>query len=136
MWRVLNTGATNPLGQSVSYQLRAAGNAVSLLDPDSYPQSRAAFTNYHLWVTPYADGERYAAGKYPNQHAGGAGLPDWTSKDRPIQNTDIVLWYTLGMHHAVRNEDWPIMPTLHHEFELRPFDFFGNNPTISDPAGR
>jgi Cu2+-containing amine oxidase len=32
----------------------------------------------------------------------------------------------------VRTEDWPIMPTVHNEFELRPFDFFGHNPTITD----
>jgi len=136
MWRVLNTAVRNAQGQSVSYQLRPGKNAVSLLNQDSYPQRRAAFTNYHLWVTPYAAGERYAAGNYPNQHAGGAGLPDWTSDDRPVRNTDIVLWYTLGMHHAVRTEDWPIMPVLHHEFELRPFDFFDHNPAITSDKGR
>ena len=136
IWRVLNTEVKNPLGHSVSYQLRPGGNAVSLLDRDSFPQRRAAFTNHHLWVTPYAVGERYAAGDYPNQHAGGAGLPDWTRDDRPVRNTDIVLWYTVGMHHAVRTEDWPIMPTLHKEFELRPFDFFGHNPTITDDPAR
>jgi primary-amine oxidase len=131
IWRVMNTEVSNSVGQSVSYQLRPVGNSVSLLATDSYPQRRAAFTNYHLWVTPYAAEERFAAGDYPNQHPGGAGLPDWTSEDRSIENTDIVLWYTLGMHHAVRSEDWPIMPTLHHEFELRPFDFFDHNPTIT-----
>jgi primary-amine oxidase len=136
IWRVLNTGAKNAHGQHVSYQLRPGGNAVSLLDRASFPQRRAAFTNHHLWVTPYARDERYAAGKYPNQHAGGAGLPDWTSEDRPVQNTDIVLWYTVGMHHAVRTEDWPIMPVLHHEFELRPFDYFDHNPSITDDTGK
>ena len=136
IWRVLNTGVKNAQGQYVSYQLRAGSNAVSLLDRASFPQRRAAFTNHHLWVTPYARSERYAAGKYPNQHAGGAGLPDWTSENRPVQNTDIVLWYTLGMHHAVRTEDWPIMPVLHHEFELRPFDYFDHNPSITGITGQ
>lgn len=136
MWRVLNAGINNSQGQSVSYQLRPAGNAVSLLDPDSFPQRRAAFTNHHLWVTPYAAGERYAAGNYPNQHSGGAGLPDWTSNNRSVRDTDIVLWYTLGMHHVVRTEDWPVMPVLHHEFELRPFDFFDHNPFITNDNGR
>lgn len=134
IWRVANSSLTNPLGHSVSYQLKPGRNAVSLLDQDDFPQRRAAFTNHHLWVTPYAAGERYAAGDYPNQHPGGAGLPEWTRQDRSVRNTDIVLWYTLGMHHAVRTEDWPIMPTVHNEFELRPFDFFGHNPTITDDA--
>ena len=37
--------------------------------------------------------------------------------------TDVVLWYTFGMHHMVRAEEWPVMPVLWHEFALRPFDF-------------
>ena len=36
---------------------------------------RGGFASKHLWVTPYAEEERYATGNYPNQHAGGDGLP-------------------------------------------------------------
>ena len=61
------------------------------------------------------------------------GLPDWTSEDRDIENTDIVLWYTFGMHHMVRAEDWPVMPVLWHGFEIRPFDFFDRNPALDLP---
>ena len=38
-----------------------------------------------------------------------------------------------GMHHVVRAEDWPVMPVLWHEFELRPFDFFDHNPAMDLP---
>ena len=34
------------------------------------------FMTKHLWVTRYDPRERYAAGDYPNQHPGGAGLPE------------------------------------------------------------
>jgi primary-amine oxidase len=61
------------------------------------------------------------------------GLPAWTSQDRIIENTDIVLWYTFGMHHMVRAEDWPVMPVLWHGFEIRPFDFFDGNPALDLP---
>lgn len=45
----------------------------------------------------------------------------------------MVLWYTGGMHHVVRAEDWPVMPVVTHSFELRPFDFFGENPALRAP---
>ncbi|MCY3971487.1 MAG: hypothetical protein OXG74_16275, partial [Acidobacteria bacterium] len=60
-------------------------------------------------------------------------LPEWTEADRPIQDTDIVLWHTVGMHHLPRAEDWPVMPVLWHGFELRPFDFFDRNPALDLP---
>ena len=130
LWRVINPNVLGPVGYPVSYQLKPATNAVSLLSPDDFPQLRAGFTDFHLWVTPYSAQERYAAGTYPNQSKGGAGLPDWTSANRPIQNTDLVLWDTLGFHHVVRAEDWFIQPTAWSGFELRPFDFFQRNPAL------
>ena len=43
--------------------------------PDSSVGRRAGFAQHNLWVTPYRRDERRAAGEYPNQHAGGDGLP-------------------------------------------------------------
>lgn len=133
LWRVVNPDIPGPLGYPASYQLKPKTNAISLLAEDDFPQRRAAFTTAHLWVTPYHPQERYAAGTYPNQSRGGDGLPAWTSADRPIRNTDIVLWYTLGFHHVVRAEDWPVLPTTWHAFELKPFDFFERNPALDLP---
>jgi primary-amine oxidase len=84
-----------------------------------------------LWVTPYRADERYAAGDYPTRSLAGKGLPEWTEANRSIENTDLVLWYTIGMHHVVRAEDWPVMPVLWHDFKLRPFDFFDRNPALN-----
>jgi primary-amine oxidase len=133
IWRVINPNVKGPLGYPVSYQLRYEANAVSLLSPTDFPQRRAGFTNFHLWVTPYKADERYAGGMYPNESKGGDGLPNWTRANRPIVNTDIVLWYTLGFHHMVRAEDWPVLPTVWTQFELRPFDFFDRNPALDLP---
>ena len=133
IWRVVNSSVKNPLGYPVSYELMPQENAMSLMLPDDYPQLRAGFTDYQVWVTPYDDKERYAAGDYPMQSHGGDGLPAWTKKNRAIENTDIVLWYTMGFHHVPHSEDWPVMPTIWHAFELRPVNFFANNPALDLP---
>ncbi len=134
LWRVINPNVQGSIGNPVSYELKPGSNTISLLSPDDLPQQRAGFTDHHIWVTPYDSQERYAAGTYPNQSAGGEGLPTWTSANRPIENTDLVLWYTLGFHHAPRAEDWPVTPTIWNEFELRPFDFFDRNPALDLPV--
>ncbi len=133
LWRFVNPAVKGPLGYPTSYQIRPGHSADAMLDKDDYPQRRAGFTEHALWVTPYRPEELYAAGDYPTQSRGGDGLPAWTAGNRSIENTDIVAWYTFGMHHVVRAEDWPVMPTVWHEFELRPFDFFARNPALDLP---
>jgi primary-amine oxidase len=134
LWRVINPAIDNYLGYPVSYQIVPGSNAVSLMDPDDYPQLRAGFIDHHLWVTPYSPNERFAAGLYPTLSEPGQGLPAWTGANRPIADTDIVVWYTVGFHHVPRAEDWPVMPTVTKSFELRPYDFFDRNPALDLPA--
>ena len=133
IWRVVNPNVKSTLGYPVGYELMPEENAMSLLVPEDYPQQRAGFTDYQVWVTPYDEKERYAAGDYPMQSKGGDGLPTWTKKNREIENTDIVLWYTMGFHHVPHAEDWPVMPTIWHEFELRPVNFFSHNAALDLP---
>ena len=136
-WLVVNPDISNALGQPVGYKLVPGGNVVPFAHEDSSFIRRAGFTTRHLWVTPFAPDERFPAGDYPSQHPGGAGLPEWTKADRPIENTDIVLWYTLGSHHIPRPEDWPVMPVERAGFALRPFGFFDANPAldVAPPGG-
>jgi len=46
----------------------------------------------------------------------------------------VVVWYTFGAHHVVRPEDWPVMPVMWHEFVIRPYDFFSQNPVLTLPS--
>ena len=133
IWRVINPSVKGAFGYPVGYEIMPGDNAMSLLAPDDPPQQRAGFTDYQLWVTPYAAEERYAAGDYPNQSKPGEGLPAWTKANRAIENTDIVVWYTMGFHHVPHAEDWPVMPTVWHEFELRPYNFFNRNAALDLP---
>jgi primary-amine oxidase len=133
LWRVTSGGATNHVGYPTSYQLLPGMSAMTLLSPDDYPRRRAGFIDHQLWTTPYRYEERFAAGSHPTLSEPGQGLPAWTREDRAIEATDVVLWHTLGMHHVVRAEDWPVMPVMWHSFELRPFDFFDRNPALDLP---
>jgi primary-amine oxidase len=132
-WRVLSTTRRNHVGYPTSYQLMPGMAINTLLTSDDYPRRRAGFIDHQLWVTSYSPQERYAAGDYPTLSTPGQGLPAWTKANRQIEQSDIVLWYTTGMHHVVRAEDWPVMPVLWHSFELRPFDFFDRNPALDLP---
>ena len=133
LWRVVSASRTNHVGYPTSYQLMPGMTGMTLLSEDDPPRQRAGFINHHLWVTPYDSGERYAAGDYPTLSTPGQGLPAWTKANRGIEQTDIVLWHTIAMHHMVRAEDWPVMPVMWHSFELRPFDFFDRNPALDLP---
>src|SRR5213078_3762745 len=92
----------NAMGEPVGYRLMPHGNVGCFAAPTSSIAKRAAFMTKHLWVTPFTEGEMHAAGDYPNQHPVGDGLPKWTADDRPIEETDLVVWYTLGTHHQPR----------------------------------
>ena len=133
-WKVTNPDVTNRLGQPVGYKLLPMMSTPTLLArPDSPIGRRAGFAHHNLWVTPFAADERRAAGEYPNQHAGGDGLPAWTAADRDLVDTDVVLWYTFGVTHIPRPEDWPVMPVEWTGFMLQPVGFFDRNPALDVP---
>ncbi len=134
-WRIVNPTATNRLGQPVGYRLLPTMSTPTMLaQPESSVAQRAGFGRYNLWVTPFDREERRAAGEFPNQHAGGDGLPRWTSADRPIESRDVVCWYSFGVTHFVRPEDWPVMPVEYTGFVLSPFGFFDRNPALDVPV--
>jgi primary-amine oxidase len=135
VWRIVNPSVKNPFGWPVGYEIEGHG-AMSLMSPDDYMRRRAGFVDHTLWVTPYAPTELYAAGDYPSNSVAGLGLPEWTAANRPIANTDVVAWLTLGFHHVPRPEDWPVMPVAWHSFALRPVGFFARSPAIDIPRHR
>jgi primary-amine oxidase len=133
-WKVANPHVTNGLGQPVAYKLVPTMSTPTLLaHPDSSVGKRAGFAQQNLWVTPFSPDERRAAGEHPNQHEGGDGLPKWSAQDRNLVDTDIVLWYTFGVTHFVRPEDWPVMPVEYAGFLLTPNGFFDRNPALDLP---
>lgn len=132
-WKIVNPSRKNHVGEPVGYRFMPGDNAVPLASADAWWRRRAGFVNHHVWVTPYREDERFAAGEYPNQSSGGDGLPKWTEQDRPIENTDAVFWYTMGHTHIPRPEDYPVMPTAYIGFLLKPSGFFTQNPANDVP---
>ena len=136
MWMFINPKVKGRLGYPTGYEIMPGTTAKSLLSPDDPPQKLGAFSEHQFWVTPNDPSERYAAGVYPTSSKAPDGLATWTKANRPIENTDLVGWYTLGFHHMPRVEDWPVMPTMWHEFEIRPFNFFEASPVLDLPKAQ
>jgi primary-amine oxidase len=130
-WRISNPEMHNAYGQATAYKLIPTMATPTLFAHEtSNVGQRAGFARHNLWVTPYSPHERRAGGEYPNQHPGGDGLPAWTAANRNLVNEDLVVWYSFGVTHVPRPEDWPVMPVEYSGFLLSPFGFFDRNPSL------
>lgn len=132
-WKVTNPSKVNELGSPVAYKLVPKDVVPVMVQEGSYIYDRARFLQHNLWVTKYDPAERFAAGDYMYQSADVQGLPVYAADDEPLENADVVLWYTLGAHHVVRPEDWPVMPCAYTGFHLKPIGFFDGNPALDLP---
>lgn len=127
-WKIVNHNRKNRVGEPVAYKFMAGDNCLPFASKNAWWRKRAGFVEHHVWVTPFDEAEYFAAGDYPNQSKGGDGLIKWTAADRPIADTDIVFWYTMGHTHIPRPEDYPVMPAAYIGFLLKPLGFFDENP--------
>ncbi|HET9967458.1 MAG TPA: primary-amine oxidase [Streptosporangiaceae bacterium] len=132
-WKIINNNMTNGLGTPTGYKLVPSAAFPPLIDSASPAYRRAEVIGHTLWVTPYSADERWPCGDFPVQSAHDTGLAEWTKADRPIENTDVVLWYVFGIHHITRPEDWPVMPSDIVSFWLKPAGFFDRNPALDVP---
>ena len=131
-WKVVNPHRRNRLGVPVGYKLLPGATPVLLADGASKVAARAGFARHNLWVTRFDEAQLHAAGDHTNLYEGG-GLPAWSAADRAIEDTDVVLWHTLGVTHLPRPEDWPVMPVEYCGFRLAPAGFFDRNPALDLP---
>jgi primary-amine oxidase len=132
-WKIINPGMTNWVGKPTGYKIEAGSAVRPYTDPDSPSGRRGRFIQHQLWVTSFDAEERFPAGEFVNQSKGEEGLPSWTRRDRSVENTDIVIWHSFGVHHLPRPEDHPVQPCVVCGFKLMPSGFFDQNPVIDLP---
>lgn len=132
-WTVVNQNKRNAAGYPVGYTLMPADNAMPYAAPDSWVRKRSSFTNAAFWATPFDPNQMHAAGFYVNQSRGKDGLQSWVQAKRPIENKDVVIWYTMGITHIPRPEEFPIMNVHKAGFMLVPNCFFDENPAMGLP---
>ena len=131
---MVNENVTNQLGKPVGYKLLPQGSSTMYAPEDSLHAQRGGFARHNLWVTPYSPDELDAAGGvFTNLHSGANGLHAYAAANRSIEDTDVVVWHTLGVTHVPRPEDWPVMPVEYAGFTLAPTGFFDRNPSLDVP---
>lgn len=133
-WLVTSADKTSAFGEPTGYKIEPGAYSAPLWQEGSQQAARGGFATKQLWGTAYDPSQRYAAGQYVAQNPGGDGLPAYTAGNRSLVDSDLVVWYTMGAHHIVRPEDWPVMPASKVSVHLKPFGFFDGNPMLDLPA--
>ncbi len=130
MFAVFNPNTSNAVGNRPGYQIVPLSHATMVLHQSEPSVRRGEFVRHDFWVTPFNPKELFAGGDYVFQSKGGGGLPAWSAHNRRVENRDIVVWHTVGMHHLTRAEDIPVMNVNWKGFRLRPLNFFDRNPAL------
>jgi primary-amine oxidase len=139
-WDIVNPNSINPSAKKpVGFKILNTSCPPLLAKPGSVVYKRAAFARKALWVVPYRDYELFPAGNYVCQSTGRENHPDnqtvfdWSQRNEPIENTDIVCYIQFGLTHFPRTEDFPIMPAEPVSVMLRASNFFEKNPGLWVP---
>jgi primary-amine oxidase len=127
-WTIYNPSALRRGRRPAGYTVMPMANTATIFSR-AREREPVAFTFHHLWVTPYRDGELYAAGAYPNQ--AGRSYADTLhsyADNSSIYNEDVVVWYSMGDTHVPRPEDFPLMSSKRLSVTFHPDGFFERNP--------
>lgn len=129
-WKVINPNKQNSVGKPTAYKILPTHPVTPMVHPDSPSGKRANYNQNHLWVTARDPEQRFPTGEFANRSDGTDGLSSFVLKNRPLVNTNLVVWHTFGINHIVRTEDFPVQPVVTCGFMMMPTGFFNVNPGI------
>ncbi|KAG8744999.1 hypothetical protein FRC10_009107 [Ceratobasidium sp. 414] len=141
-WRIINPARTHySSGLPVAYSVGIGSTTRAIVATEgSWIRQRAAFGRKALWVVPEDEavlgGRRWPAGRHVPQSRGQPkdSVAEWASLGDNVENTDILLFLTVGTNHIPRPEDWPVMPVEHVRVAFKPIGFFTANPSLDVKA--
>ncbi|KAF1813785.1 primary-amine oxidase [Eremomyces bilateralis CBS 781.70] len=115
MYVVLNKNETNKWDQPRGYRIVPGRSDIHLSIANSpWSRDNAAFVKSHLAVTQQHDNEPFS-NSIQNVNLPWAPQQDFAEffDGESVDDTDLVVWFNLGMHHFTRAEDVPV--TLYSE---------------------
>ncbi|KAG0761038.1 hypothetical protein G6F60_003551 [Rhizopus arrhizus] len=134
-WKIMNDHRIHPYTQTpVAWKLTSNHQTPLFAREDSVVAERAGFATRTIWVTPYDETQMFPGGFYCNQSKGGEDtIASWVKPAHDIVHKDIVVWFTFGITHLPRVEDFPIMSVDPCGFSMKPCNFFMANPALDVP---
>ncbi len=129
-WEVIAPDSIGALGHPAGWRIAIHGAAPAFAHAGSRERRLAGFVDHALWATRWKPREIFASGDYPSQGGGDGGVARYAADGESLVGEDLVVWATIGVAHAARPEDWPIMPAAHAGLELAPLGFFTRNPAL------
>jgi primary-amine oxidase len=136
-WTIYNPSARSGTRRAAGYTLMPLHNTSTVFPAWREPET-VGFAFHHFWVTPYREGQLYAAGPYPNQANSTYADTLYSYADNSsIYDKDVVVWYSMGDTHIPRPEDFPLMLSKKLSVVFHPDGFFERNtvfgPQDTDP---
>jgi primary-amine oxidase len=129
-WHVESATNLNSLGKATGYAIEPDELAFPYGAANDPGLQKAMFAKHQIWFTRYRPQELYASGNFPNQAKNADGLPLYIADQQPLHGQDLVVWYTVGLTHLSRPEDYPVMPSDSIGFRIIPRGFFTSNPAL------
>ena len=129
---MVNADSRNEYAVPRRYALKPIDIGYNSFTPPTSPfYAQAIFSTHPFWATKHDPEEQSAGGKFPRSGIPNQGLPKFIENEESLENKDIVIWYTLGLTHTTRSEEWPIMNVHHAGFYLVPYNFISQNSEMN-----